>query len=432
MRPAAGPRAIFLPGPPPASVRALLVVLAILLVAPAHALDRINLLFIGQVVPEACPLPFWFESEPAATFTLVPTKTHWNMRWDEARRWIRLYFPRTRELTWQYDFFMFINPYFDPFTGTQIEHMRSAIMEGGSGGFQTLGGMTIDSADPNFAWLQSSLAPIFPNDPSEVELWRRGTSNLKAYTVMLEKDSGLPPVLTPFLEVGIEQVPGSNYVVPLAPQEGATVWARVIGAFAELSGPPLPWLLSWRAGMGMTWSVADDLDVPWWSGIYSPSEQEYGLDILMNIVLHSLGRSTVQDVIVVNAVRRDFRAYSERVSTIDSFIDFVEKFGASSDHITAARLGIDGTMEQAMEHYMEGRYDRALEAAEEAHRSLTELERKTMKLKDQALLWVYLTEWAAVSGTGMLAGYAVFALMVRRKLYRQVRATRLRSDRDTT
>jgi len=50
-----------------------------------------------------------------------------------------------------------------------------------------------------------------------------------------------------------------------------------------------------------------------------------------------------------------------------------------------------------------------------------------MRLKDMALMWVYVSEWAAVLGTSLLAGYVVFTLMLRRAMYRQAGMTRLRS-----
>jgi hypothetical protein len=175
----------------------------------------------------------------------------------------------------------------------------------------------------------------------------------------------------------------------------------------------------------MTWSVADDLDVPWWSGVFYISEQEYGHDVLMNIILHSLDRPLPQDIILVNAVRRDFRTYNERISTINAFIDFIEKFGANANRLVNDMLEVDATMDLAMDHYIEGRYDQALEVAERAHDALTEFDRRTMKLKDQALVWVYVTEWAVVSGTGLLSGYVAFVLMLRKRLYRQVQVTRM-------
>ena len=405
----------------------LLVLTVILLLGSSAAYDKVNLLLIGQVVPETCPLPYWFKSEPAATFTLVPTKVHYRMKFEEARRQVRLYFPRTKMLTWEYDFFMYVNPYFEPFTPTQIDNMYTAITEGGSGGFQTLGGITIDSVEPNYAWLQSTLAYIFPNNPEAVELWRQTDAGKSDYKVVLDRN--LPPVLTPFIEVGIEQVQGTAfYIVAMDPQEGATWWATARGAFPRISHQEFPWLLSWQVGEGITWSVGDDMDVPWWSNIYYPSEQEYGLDILMNIILHSLGRPLPQDIMLVNAVRRDFREYGERISTINTFIAFVEKFGVNSNKIMEDLAEVDSMIDLAMEHYLEGNYQEALDAAEAVNLELVEFDRRTMRLKDQALMWVYVTEWAAISGTGLLAGYFLYIVMLRRALYRQVSVTRLQSS----
>ncbi len=61
---------------------------------------------------------------------------------------------------------------------------------------------------------------------------------------------------------------------------------------------------------------------------------------------------------------------------------------------------------------------------------LVEFELRTMKLKDEALFWVYVTEWVAVSGTGLLAGYMIYILMLRKALYKQVEVTRIGSDLD--
>lgn len=49
---------------------------------------------------------------------------------------------------------------------------------------------------------------------------------------------------------------------------------------------------------------------------------------------------------------------------------------------------------------------------------------KAMRVKDRALLWIYVIEWSTVTGVSILCGYVVYALMVRRKLYRQVSSTR--------
>jgi hypothetical protein len=58
---------------------------------------------------------------------------------------------------------------------------------------------------------------------------------------------------------------------------------------------------------------------------------------------------------------------------------------------------------------------------------ITLLTAEAVKLKDQALLWVYISEWLAVTSTSIFAGFTLWTLMVRRRKYRTTRSTRLRS-----
>ena len=45
------------------------------------------------------------------------------------------------------------------------------------------------------------------------------------------------------------------------------------------------------------------------------------------------------------------------------------------------------------------------------------------------MVWVFVIEWLAVSGTSMLAGGLLWTLMVRRRLYKEVGETKLRMVR---
>lgn len=400
--------------------------LLIALLQTASGAERIRVLLVGQVTPEHCPAPIWFDSEPMVEYSLVPTKYYNVMTLAEAQRFVRLYLPRSREDMAMERFFMFINPYFEPMTVVQIDNMRYAMVETGSGGFQSLGGITIDWASVNWPWVQSSLAPIFPNDPNAYNVWEqhKSTGN-QPYKVEVNQDPGLAPVLKMFIPLGIEEVRGYWTIVLIVPQEGATVWGRARGAYVQYSRePPVAWLLSWEYGKSMTWSVADDLDCPWWGDTYYASDQEYGLDIMMNIILHSLGRPLPDDIMLVSTVRDDFERYGARTSTISAFLDFAEKFGADPRRIVEEKTQIDAVMDEARQMYLDGLYQDALDKSEEAHKGLEDLERMAIKLKDQALMWVYIIEWAAVTGTCMITGYVLYALMLKRSLYRQVSVTR--------
>jgi hypothetical protein len=45
----------------------------------------------------------------------------------------------------------------------------------------------------------------------------------------------------------------------------------------------------------------------------------------------------------------------------------------------------------------------------------------------RALFWVYVSEWFVVAATSMICAVLVWTLMVRKRMYREVEATRLRS-----
>ncbi len=56
---------------------------------------------------------------------------------------------------------------------------------------------------------------------------------------------------------------------------------------------------------------------------------------------------------------------------------------------------------------------------------MVSIEGDAMGLKGRTLLWVYLIEWLAVTGVGMMCGFVLWSTMVRRRLYREVKTTRL-------
>jgi hypothetical protein len=49
---------------------------------------------------------------------------------------------------------------------------------------------------------------------------------------------------------------------------------------------------------------------------------------------------------------------------------------------------------------------------------------ESMRLRERALLWVYVVEWLAVTGTLLVCGMVLWTLMIRKRLYRQVAVTR--------
>ncbi len=63
-----------------------------------------------------------------------------------------------------------------------------------------------------------------------------------------------------------------------------------------------------------------------------------------------------------------------------------------------------------------------------AQSMIGEITAEAVRLKDQALFWVYVIEWLAVTSASMVAAFTLWTLMVRRGLYRSVATTRMRQS----
>ena len=92
----------------------------------------------------------------------------------------------------------------------------------------------------------------------------------------------------------------------------------------------------------------------------------------------------------------------------------------------AAIAKVDAEYAKAQQLYREQRWDEGLQLLKQVHSSLSSLEQKAIVLKQRALFWIYLTEWLAVTAVLLLSGFVLWTLMIRRRLYGEVRSTRLR------
>ncbi len=74
--------------------------------------------------------------------------------------------------------------------------------------------------------------------------------------------------------------------------------------------------------------------------------------------------------------------------------------------------------------YLDWDFDAAAAKTIEAMDLLGGLEGGASELKNRALFWIYLLEWLVLVGTYLVAGFFLWSIMVRRKLYREVGRTR--------
>lgn len=114
-----------------------------------------------------------------------------------------------------------------------------------------------------------------------------------------------------------------------------------------------------------------------------------------------------------------------RKSLLLSLIDFCVSFGANTDRIMHSIDEVNSALSEARPQYLELRFDEVLETCREVDQMLGRIEQHAMKLKDMALFWVYLIEWLVVFSVSLLTGFGIWTLMIRRKLYKEVKVTRL-------
>ena len=117
-----------------------------------------------------------------------------------------------------------------------------------------------------------------------------------------------------------------------------------------------------------------------------------------------------------------------RKMLIASLVDFVESFGANPRRILLVVQQCDDAQRNASDLYLRQEFNRAWSELESALDLMNRAEEVAERVKNDALLWVYVSEWLALTATSLVCGVLVWALMIRRRLYREVGMTSFRED----
>jgi len=140
--------------------------------------------------------------------------------------------------------------------------------------------------------------------------------------------------------------------------------------------------------------------------------------------LHA-GRAEDCPILQLHRLRRLYFDYNVERSLLTGLLDFIDGFGANTQGVHAQMDEVDRLKQSSFDRYRAYDFADATEIMESAMSRFADLRDDAMDLKDRALLWVYLTEWVAISGTFLACGFVLWSLMVRRRLYREVTTTRL-------
>jgi len=394
----------------------LLAVLAVLLFSAVGVLGRearkdaetgrVRVLYIGDAWG---PTPFFdISSEPSFAATPIPATyahTHtYNER--QLRQFMRIYMPRTyRDLVTKYDVIILSDTNRGLFRLGQLEMFRRAVEEEGLG-ILMVGGIEAFGGDSGY--------PSWGNSPVEEALpvfCLRGQTYRNDFFV----ESKYPD--DPFIKsLPWKTMPPFHGMNVVDPKEGAKILLN-----ARIS-KKYPVLVYWNFGKGVGLAHMPDWTPAWGASIMK--DWNFYPDYVANMVFLCAGAKIPQNPILMHELRTRFERYYKQRALAISLMEFIETFGAK---VTTVEDGLSkiGDMEKEAERlYLKQDYNGALQTLKDTDKEFHRLSQEMVKLKERALMWVYIVEWLAVSGTAMVCGVVVWMLMVRRRLYKEVEITR--------
>jgi len=338
-------------------------------------------------------------TDPAIEATLVPSRGDYLGSYEDAWRNMRIYMPRTYGLLVRdYDLLVTSDADRSVFRPEWIDWMTRSVTDGGLG-LEWLGSIQSTSFP---SWEATTLAGIAPVEPApELDL----SSNLRV-RVLDPKE----PLMT---ALPWEDSPPLANINTQVPKEG--VWA----ATDHPKGYPL--MIYWRVGQGsvLCFSSKFPNGVRPWSRDWAFFPQS-----MIYLSYRAVGREVPQDALLFRQLFTEFIEYAQRSSLAASVLQFAEGFGGRVDGLYRRLDGVAETKSMADAAYLRGDLEECMQLMARIKAEQKSITADSMRAKDAALLWVYLTEWCALTATLLLSSGIVWYLMVRRRLYREVGVSR--------
>jgi uncharacterized membrane protein len=384
---------------------------------------RVSVLYLGDALSAYTPyIPF--VEDASISVSVVWVHHHGGIPLVDIERYVRLYMPRSYdEYADKYDALILSNAYRRQLKVKHHRWFRDGVLEHGIGLVMVAGQESFgaSSSRPDASWAGSLVEEVLPvTVPTGIMIIEHNW--IKWYPMEVvdfshEFISSLP--FEPRPEYMRMSVAGQLTHL----KEGATLLARWL--FPQIGYPPL--YATWDIGEGRTFAMTHEwADPATQGGGYYFAKWDYYGDFAINLVHYLAKRSLPTNYVVVHQYREQVHALYLGKGMLLSLIDFVDAFGGDPTQVNEEIRLLDEHNEASKDMYLDHNYQGALDSAREAMEKVKTIEKLAIQIKNQALLWVYITEWLAVTGTGLLCGFVVWTLMVRRRLYREIETTRLR------
>jgi hypothetical protein len=390
-----------------------ILILALLLGVPtgiAAAKDpprKIMAMFLGDVIDQTGGYNTFtvIDYDPAIQATLIPSVPQFVGGYDNAYRNLRVYMPRTYErLVEEYQMMVFSDADRLVFKAEWIGWLSSSVTDHGLA-LLWLG--SIEEETVLAGWDGTTVAEILPARQAPGQY----TIQSFFYVRILDHSEPLMQAL-PW-----EKTPGLANVNAQIPKKGSEYWAKLTSVAGEY-----PLMTYWGIGEGTVLNFASKFPVgvqPWASNWHLfPQAMIY-------LAYRAAGKTLPDDPYIFQSVISAFIEFIETNSLLESMLAWVETFGGNPQKLRDRVRALEETKVRAEDTYLDGDIAGALAIMEEAKVEQSAVRVAASNAKDEALFWVYVVEWFALTGTFLISSYVLWALMVRRKLYKDVAVSRL-------
>ncbi|MBU7004443.1 MAG: hypothetical protein HXS50_02665 [Theionarchaea archaeon] len=369
----------------------------------------IRLLHIGKAwLTAGFPASMWIK-DPRINWYPVPSHA-WSMG-EEAFRQLRLYLPRTIDV---------LRENFDVIVedGMDASHLRPefhewmpiAVEEEGLGFLMADDSSSFATSGRHTSWYLYPIGEVLPvSDVAQI------LREQHAYRIVPTPGNEDHPLMRsiPWNEIKIWAHNRPD------PKEGSVVLAKMSEEIIYNIGKPV--LVYWDWGKGRSIAYVHK----WGGSTPDFYRWKWGIDVLSHVIYFAARVDIPEDLELVHQLRTLFNNFHFKRSYLISTMDFADKFGANLADIEVELIDINEEKKEADRLYIIQELIESEQAMESVITDLDALTLRVLDAKDRALFWIFMIEWLVVTGTSMFAGFMIWTLMVRRRLYKEVKVTRM-------